>query len=111
MELSPARLSSSAEPQVKGAAAVTLGPSPNTLCDCDTPPEPLPSYSLALGRAPSDPSPGAPAGLTPGDALQAGTKCKVGIAQTPLLRGNPLSFTAHVGIVSQSVKVSYGFHE
>uniref|UniRef100_A0A8C3V7H5 Tripartite motif containing 66 n=1 Tax=Catharus ustulatus TaxID=91951 RepID=A0A8C3V7H5_CATUS len=79
MELSPARLSGSADPQVKGAAAVTLDPSPNALCECDTAPEPLPSYSLALGRAPSDP--GAPAGLTPGDALQGGTKCKVGIAQ------------------------------
>uniref|UniRef100_A0A8C3DTR6 RING-type E3 ubiquitin transferase n=1 Tax=Corvus moneduloides TaxID=1196302 RepID=A0A8C3DTR6_CORMO len=77
MELSPARLSSSADPQVKCAAAVTLGPSPNALCDCDTPPEPLPSYSLALGRALSDLSPGAPAGLTPGDALQGGTKCKL----------------------------------
>ncbi|KAF4798433.1 tripartite motif-containing protein 66 isoform X1 [Turdus rufiventris] len=75
MELSPARLSGSADPQVKGAAAVTLGPSPNALCECDTAPEPLPSYSLALGRAPSDP--GAPAGLTPGDALQGGTKCKL----------------------------------
>lgn len=93
MEFSPTRLSSSADPQVKGAAAVTLGLSPNTVCDCDSAPEPLPSYSLALGRAPSDP--GAPAGPTPGDALQGGNKCKVGIAQTPLLRGNPLSFTAH----------------
>ncbi|XP_014731860.1 PREDICTED: tripartite motif-containing protein 66 [Sturnus vulgaris] len=72
MELSPTRLS---DPQVKGAAAVTLGPSPNAPCDCDTAPEPLPSYSLALGTAPSDP--GAPAGLTPGDALQGGTKCKL----------------------------------
>lgn len=88
MELSPARLSGLADPQVKGAAAVTLGPSPNALCECDTAPEPLPSYSLALGRASSDP--GALAGLTPGDALQGGTKCKVGIAQAPLLRGNPL---------------------
>uniref|UniRef100_A0A8C5TTD6 RING-type E3 ubiquitin transferase n=1 Tax=Malurus cyaneus samueli TaxID=2593467 RepID=A0A8C5TTD6_9PASS len=99
MELSPARLPSSADLQVKGAAAVTLGPSPNALCDCDPPPEPLPSYSLALGRAPSDLSPGAPAGLTAGDALQGGTKCKVGIARTPLLRGNSLSFTAPVIIV------------
>uniref|UniRef100_A0A8C3R4R3 RING-type E3 ubiquitin transferase n=1 Tax=Cyanoderma ruficeps TaxID=181631 RepID=A0A8C3R4R3_9PASS len=75
MEFSPTRLSSSADPQVKGAAAVTLGLSPNALCDSDTAPEPLPSYSLALGRAPSDP--GAPAGPTPGDALQGGTKCKL----------------------------------
>lgn len=94
MELSPTRLSSSADPEVKGAAAVTLGLSPDALCECDTAAEPLPSYSLALGRAPSDPSPGAPAGLTPGDALQGGTKCKVGMPQTPLLRGNPLPFTA-----------------
>uniref|UniRef100_A0A8C0V8N1 Tripartite motif containing 66 n=1 Tax=Cyanistes caeruleus TaxID=156563 RepID=A0A8C0V8N1_CYACU len=94
MELSqsPTRLSSSADPEAKGAAAVTLGLSPNALCDCDAAPEPLPSYSLALGRAPSDPSPD-PAGLTPGDALQGGTKCKVGMAQTALLRGNPLPFT------------------
>uniref|UniRef100_A0A803V5K7 RING-type E3 ubiquitin transferase n=1 Tax=Ficedula albicollis TaxID=59894 RepID=A0A803V5K7_FICAL len=83
MELPPVRLSGSADPQVKGAAPVTLGPSPDALCECDTAPEPLPSYSLALGRAPSDP--GAPAGLAPGDALQGGAKCKVGIAQTPLL--------------------------
>ncbi|XP_023784386.1 tripartite motif-containing protein 66 [Cyanistes caeruleus] len=78
MELSqsPTRLSSSADPEAKGAAAVTLGLSPNALCDCDAAPEPLPSYSLALGRAPSDPSPD-PAGLTPGDALQGGTKCKL----------------------------------
>ncbi|XP_039924530.1 tripartite motif-containing protein 66 isoform X2 [Hirundo rustica] len=75
MEFSPTRLSSSVDPQVKGAAAGTLGPSLNTLCDYDAAPEPLPSYSLALGRAPSDP--GAPAGPTPGDALQEGTKCKL----------------------------------
>ncbi|XP_066043663.1 tripartite motif-containing protein 66 isoform X1 [Chamaea fasciata] len=75
MEFSPTRLSSSADPQVKGAAAVTLGLSPNALCDCGTAPEPLPSYRLALGRAPSDP--GAPADPTPGDALQGGTKCKL----------------------------------
>uniref|UniRef100_A0A8C9MPP1 Tripartite motif containing 66 n=1 Tax=Serinus canaria TaxID=9135 RepID=A0A8C9MPP1_SERCA len=96
MELSPTRLPSSADPEVKGAAAVTPGPSPNALCECDTAPEPLPSYSLALGRAPSDPGPGAPAALAPGDALQGGTKCKVGMAQTPLLRGNPLPFTAQL---------------
>ncbi|XP_016154449.1 PREDICTED: tripartite motif-containing protein 66 [Ficedula albicollis] len=75
MELPPVRLSGSADPQVKGAAPVTLGPSPDALCECDTAPEPLPSYSLALGRAPSDP--GAPAGLAPGDALQGGAKCKL----------------------------------
>lgn len=91
MELPSTRLSSSADLQMQGAAAVTLGPSPNTLCDCDTPPESVPSYSLALGRDPSDLSPGAAAGLAPGDALQGSSKCKVGIAQTPLLKGNPLS--------------------
>ncbi|XP_027556486.1 tripartite motif-containing protein 66 [Neopelma chrysocephalum] len=77
MELPPTRLSSSADPQVKGAAAVTLGPSPNALCDCDAPQEPVPSYSLALGRASSDLSPGNPAGFAPGDALQGSTKCKL----------------------------------
>ncbi|XP_009077837.1 PREDICTED: tripartite motif-containing protein 66 [Acanthisitta chloris] len=77
MELPPTRLSSSADPQMKSAAAVTLGPIPNALCHCNTPPEPVPSYSLALGRAPSDPSPGAAAGLAPGDALQGSTKCKL----------------------------------
>uniref|UniRef100_A0A8C8ARJ2 RING-type E3 ubiquitin transferase n=1 Tax=Otus sunia TaxID=257818 RepID=A0A8C8ARJ2_9STRI len=54
MELPSTRLSSLAEPQMQGAAAVTLVPSPNALCDCDAPPESVPSYSLALGRAPSD---------------------------------------------------------
>ncbi|KAM6255560.1 tripartite motif-containing protein 66 isoform 3-T3 [Spheniscus humboldti] len=77
MELPSTRLSSSADPQMQGAAAVTPGPSPNTLCDCDTPPESVPSYSLALGRAPGDLSPGAAAGLAPGDALQGSTKCKL----------------------------------
>uniref|UniRef100_A0A8D0F5K0 Tripartite motif containing 66 n=1 Tax=Strix occidentalis caurina TaxID=311401 RepID=A0A8D0F5K0_STROC len=55
MELPSTRLSSLAEPQMQGAAAVTLVPSPNALCDCD---ESVPSYSLALARAPSDLSPG-----------------------------------------------------
>ncbi|XP_074950858.1 tripartite motif-containing protein 66 isoform X1 [Phalacrocorax aristotelis] len=77
MELSSTRLSSSADPQVQGSAAVMLGPPRNALCDCDTPPESVPSYSLALGRAPSDLSPGAAAGLAPGDALQGSTKCKL----------------------------------
>ncbi|KAF1483069.1 Tripartite motif-containing protein 66, partial [Eudyptula minor novaehollandiae] len=77
MELPSTRLSSSADPQMQGAAAVTPGPSPNTLCDCDNPPESVPSYSLALGRAPGDLSPGAAAGLAPGDALQGSTKCKL----------------------------------
>ncbi|KAJ7411177.1 hypothetical protein WISP_103935 [Willisornis vidua] len=77
MESPPARLSSSADPQVKGAAAVTLDSSPNTLYVCDTPPEPVPSYSMVLGRAPSDLTPGNPAGLAPGDALQGSTKCKL----------------------------------
>ncbi|NXK29321.1 TRI66 protein, partial [Arenaria interpres] len=76
MELPSTKLSSSADLQMQGAAAVTLGPSLNVLCDCDTP-ESVPSYSLALGRAPSDLSPGATAGLTPGDALQGSTKCKL----------------------------------
>uniref|UniRef100_A0A8D2NIL2 RING-type E3 ubiquitin transferase n=1 Tax=Zonotrichia albicollis TaxID=44394 RepID=A0A8D2NIL2_ZONAL len=87
MELSPTKLLSSADPEAKGAAAVTPGLSPNALCECDPAAEPLPSYSLALGRAPSDPSPGAPAVPAPSDALQGGTKCKVGMAHTPLLRG------------------------
>ncbi|KAM6408008.1 tripartite motif-containing protein 66 [Rhynochetos jubatus] len=77
MEFPSTRISSSADPQMQGAAAVTLAPSPNTLCDCDTPAESVPSYSLALGRAPSDLSPGAAAGFTPGDALQGSTKCKL----------------------------------
>ncbi|NXF66668.1 TRI66 protein, partial [Ciccaba nigrolineata] len=77
MELPSTRLSSLAEPQMQGAAAVTLVPSPNALCDCDAPPESVPSYSLALGRAPSDLSPGAAAGLAPGDALQGSTNCKL----------------------------------
>uniref|UniRef100_A0A663F644 RING-type E3 ubiquitin transferase n=1 Tax=Aquila chrysaetos chrysaetos TaxID=223781 RepID=A0A663F644_AQUCH len=70
MELPSTRLSSLADPQTQGAAAVTLGPSPNVLCDCDTPPESVSSYSLALGRTPSDLNPGAATGLAPGDALQ-----------------------------------------
>uniref|UniRef100_A0A8C9G2H3 Tripartite motif containing 66 n=1 Tax=Pavo cristatus TaxID=9049 RepID=A0A8C9G2H3_PAVCR len=53
MEL-PSRLSRSADPQVQGIATVALGPSPNTRCDCGTPPEPVPSCSLALGRAPAE---------------------------------------------------------
>ncbi|XP_035746935.1 tripartite motif-containing protein 66 isoform X2 [Egretta garzetta] len=77
MELPSTRLSSSANPQMQGAAAVTLGPSQHTPCDCDTPPESVPSYSLVLGRAPSDLSPGAAAGLAPADALQGSTKCKL----------------------------------
>ncbi|XP_064571116.1 tripartite motif-containing protein 66 isoform X1 [Zonotrichia leucophrys gambelii] len=77
MELSPMRLLSSADSEAKGAAAVTPGLSPNALCECDPAAEPLPSYSLALGRAPSDPSPGAPAAPAPNDALQGGTKCKL----------------------------------
>ncbi|NWU88887.1 TRI66 protein, partial [Upupa epops] len=77
MELSSTRLSSLADPQVQGADAVTLGPSLNALCDCDTPPEPVSSYSLALGRAPGDLSPGTATGLASGDALQGSTKCKL----------------------------------
>ncbi|NXP15144.1 TRI66 protein, partial [Thinocorus orbignyianus] len=77
MELPSTRLSSSADVQMQGAAAVTLGPSLNALCDCDSSPESVPSYSLALVRAPSDLSPGATAGLTPGDALKGSTKCKL----------------------------------
>ncbi|XP_053925089.1 tripartite motif-containing protein 66 [Cuculus canorus] len=77
MELPSARLSSLANPQMQGVAAVTLGPSPNALCDCDTPPELMPSYKLGLGRPPSDLSPGAASGLTPGDALQDNIKCKL----------------------------------
>ncbi|NXE15573.1 TRI66 protein, partial [Lophotis ruficrista] len=77
IELPSTRLSSLAEPQMQGAATVTLGPSLNTLCDCDTPPESVSSYSLALGRPPSDLSPGATAGLAPGDAVQSSPKCKL----------------------------------
>ncbi|XP_010144065.1 PREDICTED: tripartite motif-containing protein 66 [Buceros rhinoceros silvestris] len=77
MELPSTKLSSLADPQVQGAAAVTVGPSLNALCDCDTPPEAVPSYSLALGRAPSDQSHGAATGPTPGNALQGSTKCKL----------------------------------
>ncbi|XP_010290918.1 PREDICTED: tripartite motif-containing protein 66, partial [Phaethon lepturus] len=77
MELPSRKLSSLADPQMQGTAAVTLGPSPNTLCDCDTPLESVPRYSLALGRAPSDLSPGAAAGLASHDALQGSTKCKL----------------------------------
>ncbi|NXV11809.1 TRI66 protein, partial [Cepphus grylle] len=77
MELPSTRLSNSADLQMQGAAAIRLGPSPNTLCDCDAPPESVPSYSLALGRAPSDLSLAAAADLTPGDALQGSTKCKL----------------------------------
>ncbi|XP_040414965.1 tripartite motif-containing protein 66 isoform X2 [Cygnus olor] len=73
MELPSTRLSRSADPQIQGVAAVALGSSPNTRCDCDTPPEPVPSYSLVLGRAPGDLSPG----LAPGDVLQCSAKCKL----------------------------------
>ncbi|NXL55433.1 TRI66 protein, partial [Chordeiles acutipennis] len=77
MELPSTRLSSLADPETQGAAAVTLGPPLNALCDCDTPPESVPSYSLALGRAPGDLNPGAAAGLAPGGALQGSTKFKL----------------------------------
>uniref|UniRef100_A0A669R8D6 RING-type E3 ubiquitin transferase n=1 Tax=Phasianus colchicus TaxID=9054 RepID=A0A669R8D6_PHACC len=80
MEL-PSRLSRSVDPQVQGTATVALGPSPNTRRDCDTPPEPVPSYSLALGRAPVELNPGVSTALTPGDAHQGSAKCKVGITQ------------------------------
>ncbi|XP_071665021.1 tripartite motif-containing protein 66 isoform X1 [Patagioenas fasciata] len=77
MELPSTRSSSSADPQMQGAAAVTLGLSPNALCDCDTAPELVPSSSLTLGRAPSDLSPRVAADLALGDALQGSTKCKL----------------------------------
>ncbi|NWH61812.1 TRI66 protein, partial [Geococcyx californianus] len=79
MELPSARLSGSANPQMQGPPTVTLGPSLNILCDSDAQPESMPSYSLALalGRAPGDLSPGATAGLPPGDSLQGNTKCKL----------------------------------
>ncbi|NXI47133.1 TRI66 protein, partial [Galbula dea] len=77
MELPSTRLSSLAYPQMEGAAAVTLDPSPDVLCDCDAPPESVPSYTLTLGRAPSDLSDEAASGLAPGDALQGSTKCKL----------------------------------
>lgn len=85
MELPSTRLSSLADPQLQGAAALTLGPSSDVLCDCDTSLESVPSYSLTSGRAPSGLSPGAAAGLSLGDVIQGSTKCKVGIAETPLL--------------------------
>lgn len=102
MELPSTRLSSSTDTQMQGAAAVTLGLSPDAFCDCDTAPGSIPSSSLTLGRAPSDLSPRVAADLTPGDALQGSTKCKVRIAQTPLLKGNPISLIAHV-ILRQSM--------
>ncbi|XP_025960241.2 tripartite motif-containing protein 66 isoform X1 [Dromaius novaehollandiae] len=77
MELPSTRLSRSADPQMQGAAAVTLSPSQNTLRDCNTPPVSVPSYRLALGRAPGDLSPRATASLAPGDALQGNAKCKL----------------------------------
>ncbi|XP_010183074.1 PREDICTED: tripartite motif-containing protein 66-like [Mesitornis unicolor] len=77
MELPSTRLSSSPDPQMKGAASVTLAPSPKALCDCDAPPEPIPNYSLMPDRDPSDLSPGAATGLARGDALQGSTKCKL----------------------------------
>lgn len=87
MELPSTKLPSLADPQVQG-------PSLNALCDCDTPPEAVPSYSLTLGRAPSEQSHGAAAGPTPGDALLGSTKCKVGIARPPLLERTPVPLTA-----------------
>jgi len=108
MEL-PSRLSRSADPQVQGIATVALGPSPNTRCDCDSPPEPVPSYSLALGRA--ELSPGVSTTFTPGDVHQGSAKCKVGIAQTPLLKWSPFSLIAHVVVshVKTAVSVSTVF--
>ncbi|KFU87100.1 Tripartite motif-containing protein 66, partial [Chaetura pelagica] len=106
MESPSTRLSSSANAQTQGAGAGTLDPSLNVVCDCDVPPESVPSYSLASGRAPGDLSPGAALDLTPSDAFQGTTKCKVGIVQTPLLQGNPLSLITLVN-VSQAVKSSY----
>jgi len=103
MEL-PSRLSRSADPQVQGIATVALGPSPNTRCDCDSPPEPVPSYSLALGRA--ELSPGVSTTFTPGDVHQGSAKCKVGIAQTPLLKWSPFSLIAHVVVSHVKTAVS-----
>ncbi|XP_051476865.1 tripartite motif-containing protein 66 [Apus apus] len=77
MESPSTRLSSSADAQTQGAGAGTLDPSLNVVCDCDAPPDSVPNYSLASGRAPSDLSPGAAPGLTPSDALQGTTKCKL----------------------------------
>ncbi|XP_072194920.1 tripartite motif-containing protein 66 [Excalfactoria chinensis] len=73
----PSRLSRSADPQVQGIATVALGPSLITHCDCDTPPEPVPSYSSALGRAPAELSPGFSTTLPPGDARQGSATCKL----------------------------------
>ncbi|XP_009903422.2 tripartite motif-containing protein 66 [Dryobates pubescens] len=77
MELPSTRLSSLADPQMQGATAVTLGPSTDALCDCDTSPDSVPSYSLTSGRGPSDLSPGAATGLALGDVIQGSTKCKL----------------------------------
>ncbi|XP_064019751.1 tripartite motif-containing protein 66 isoform X1 [Pogoniulus pusillus] len=77
MELPSTRLSSLADPQLQGTAALTLGPSSDVLCDCDTSLESVPSYSLTSGRAPSGLSPGAAAGLSLGDVIQGSTKCKL----------------------------------
>ncbi|XP_054246491.1 tripartite motif-containing protein 66 [Indicator indicator] len=77
MELPSTRLSSLADPQMQGATAVTLGPSSDALCDCDTSSEPVPSYSLTSGKAPSGLSPGAATGLALSDVIQGSTKCKL----------------------------------
>ncbi|XP_010224116.1 PREDICTED: tripartite motif-containing protein 66 [Tinamus guttatus] len=77
MELPSVRLSRSVDPQMQGAAAVTLSPAPDTLRECNTPPASAPSRGLPLGRAPGDLSPGAAASLAPGDALQGSIKCKL----------------------------------
>ncbi|NXH14728.1 TRI66 protein, partial [Bucco capensis] len=75
MELPSTRLPNMADPQMQGAAAVTFGPCPNALCDCDTSPELVPS--LTLGRAPSDLRPEDASGLPLGDAFHGSTKCKL----------------------------------
>uniref|UniRef100_A0A8C2SWG5 RING-type E3 ubiquitin transferase n=1 Tax=Coturnix japonica TaxID=93934 RepID=A0A8C2SWG5_COTJA len=93
----PSRLSRSADPQVQGIATVALGPSPITHCDCDTPPEPAPSYSSALGRAPAELSPGVSTTLPPGDAHQGSATCKVGVTQTPLLDSTSTRATVNEG--------------
>uniref|UniRef100_A0A8C6JY46 RING-type E3 ubiquitin transferase n=1 Tax=Melopsittacus undulatus TaxID=13146 RepID=A0A8C6JY46_MELUD len=98
MELPSMRLSSSPDPHMQAAAAETLCPYPRALCDCDTPSESVSSYTLVLGRAPSDLSPGAAAGHAPGDALQGSTKSSSKEQKNPYVQLERLKIcTSEVG--------------